>query len=138
MQLDECLSEKNKECQTLFASIQQIEQAKYWQEQLYNNAYNNYQSCKDRLISYEQEMLDMDNTISHLESNNKGLRAQIEQMEEERKSSAQSTGGRGLLKGIGEVLLAVMFLVHLLACAWMATGATPRLHGESKPSMVSS
>jgi len=38
MQLDECLSEKNMECQTLFASIQKIEQAKYWQEQLYNNA----------------------------------------------------------------------------------------------------
>jgi len=39
-------------------------------------------------------MLDMDNTISHLESNNKSLRAQIEQMEQEYKSSAQSNGGQ--------------------------------------------
>lgn len=36
-------------------------------------------------------MLDMDNTISHLDSTNKNLRAQIEQLEQE-KSQLQASG----------------------------------------------
>lgn len=92
-QLDDCLAEKNRECQALFGSVQSMQQAKHWQEQLYNNAYNSFQSCKSRLARYEQEMLDMDNTISHLETHNKGLRAQVEQLEQE-KAQLQAAGAQ--------------------------------------------
>lgn len=31
-QLDDCLAEKNSECQALFGSVQNMQQAKNWQE----------------------------------------------------------------------------------------------------------
>lgn len=108
-QLDECLTEKNKECQALFSNIQTMKQAKIWQEQLYNDAYTKYQQCQARLAKYENEILDMDNNITHLESTNKYLRDQIETLEQEKAqlqgSAAQPDELAEVAKGLSQELI---------------------------------